>query len=321
MPNSDRLAGGVPRRKRRALFVGRLATVASGIVAVGLLAPILLEAGRPPERAVGSRSVEGGPDVNAVGPKPEVRSAGDEPAGVSEQPPGRRSGELANWTPERRVPGSAPIVGSSPVRSDRTSTTEPPVVLLPAGRRPSDIAAAASDQDLQRLQQEGGQAAGLASRAGDAPPSVPAPSVSPNEVDASAQAETKAAAGSDPGSGVPATTAALPANSDRPDASGDREGAGKRRSKAAAAAAPQAETQEARSRDRKPRAAPEKPALERQASAGRTRNPATQPPAPATPAAPPALAQPAPDRERVRLLGIPLPTGSEVRQCLLEFRC
>ena len=230
-------------------------------------------------------------------------------------------GELANWTPERRVPGSAPIVGSSPVRSDRTSTTEPPVVLLPAGRRPSDIAAAASDQDLQRLQQEGGQAAGLASRAGDAPPSVPAPSVSPNEVDASAQAETKAAPGSDPGSGVPATTAALPANSDRPDASGDREGAGKRRSKAAAAAAPQAETQEARSRDRKPRAAPEKPALERQASAGRTRNPATQPPAPATPAAPPALAQPAPDRERVRLLGIPLPTGSEVRQCLLEFRC
>ena len=186
MPNSDRLAGGVPRRKRRALFVGRLATVASGIVAVGLLAPILLEAGRPPERAVGSRSVEGGPDVNAVGPKPEARSAADEPAGVSEQPPGRRSGELANWTPERRVPGSAPIVGSSPVRSDRTSTTEPPVVLLPAGRRPSDIAAAASDQDLQRLQQEGGQAAGLASRAGDAPPSVPAPSVSPNEVDASA---------------------------------------------------------------------------------------------------------------------------------------
>jgi hypothetical protein len=171
------------------------------------------------------------------------------------------------------------------------------------------------------LQQEGVQGAGLASSAGDEPPGVPAPPVSPIEVDASAQAENKAAPGSDPGSGVPAMTAALPGNSDRPDASGDREGAAKRRSKATAAVAPQAETQEARSRDRKPRAAPEKPAFERQASAGRTRNPATQPPAAATPAAPPAPAQPAPDRERVRLLGIPLPTGTEVRQCLLEFRC
>ena len=321
MPNSDRLAGGVPRRKRRALFVGRLATVASGIVAVGLLAPILLEAGRPPERAVSSRSAEGWPDLEATGPKPEARSAADQPAGVSEQPSGGRPEELATWTPERRVPGSAPIVGTSSVRSDRTSTTEPPVVLLPAGRRPSDIAAAASDQDLQRLQQEGVRGAALASSAGNEPPGVAAPSASVNEVDASAQAETKAAPGSDPGSGVPATTAALPARSDRPDASGDQEGAGRRRSKAAAAAAPQADGQEARSRDRKPRAAPEKPALERQASAARTRNPATQPAAVATPTAPPASAPPAPDGERVRLLGIPLPTGSEVRQCLLEFRC
>jgi hypothetical protein len=317
MPISDRLAGNVPRWKRRVLFLGRLATVASGIVAVGLLAPILLEAGRPSERAVGSRSAEGWPDVNLVGPKPEARSAADQPAGVSEQSPGGRPGELANWIPERRVPGSAPIVGSSPVRPDPTSNAEPPVVLLPAGKRPSDIAATASDQDLQRLKQESVHATGSASSAGDGPPGVPVPSA--NEVDASAQAETKAAPGSDPGSGMPATTAALPARSERPDASGDREG--KRRSKAAAAAAPQTETQEARSRDRKRRTDPEKPALERQASAGRTRNPATQPQAVAAPTAPPASAPAAPDGERVRLLGIPLPTGSEVRQCLLEFRC
>jgi hypothetical protein len=319
MPISDRLAGNVPRWKRRVLFLGRLATVASGIVAVGLLAPILLEAGRPSERAVGSRSAEGWPDVNPVGPKPEARSAADQPAGVSEQSPGGRPGELANWIPERRVPGSAPIVGSSPVRPDPTSNAEPPVVLLPAGKRPSDIAATVSDQDLQRLKQESVHATGPASNAGDGPPGVPAPSASPNEVDASAQADTTAAPGSDPGSGMPATTAALPARSERPDASGDREG--KRRSKAAAAAAPQTETQEARSRDRKRRTDPEKPALERQASAGRTRNPATQPQAVAAPTAPPASAPAAPDGERVRLLGIPLPTGSEVRQCLLEFRC
>jgi hypothetical protein len=29
----------------------------------------------------------------------------------------------------------------------------------------------------------------------------------------------------------------------------------------------------------------------------------------------------APQEDRVRILGVPLPTGREIKECLLEFRC
>jgi hypothetical protein len=38
-------------------------------------------------------------------------------------------------------------------------------------------------------------------------------------------------------------------------------------------------------------------------------------------AQPDPVAQPAPQEDRVRILGLPLPTGREIKECLLEFRC
>jgi hypothetical protein len=58
---------------------------------------------------------------------------------------------------------------------------------------------------------------------------------------------------------------------------------------------------------------------EKPATAQRTRVAAAQPEASMPPTPPPATAEPA--EQRVHLLGITLPTGRKVRECLLEWRC
>jgi hypothetical protein len=76
----------------------------------------------------------------------------------------------------------------------------------------------------------------------------------------------------------------------------------------------------------KPRAATDKAEPERRkarlAESKRTRTAATQEQArPDLTTETSAVTQPAPDGERTRLLGIPLPTGREIKECLLQFRC
>lgn len=60
---------------------------------------------------------------------------------------------------------------------------------------------------------------------------------------------------------------------------------------------------------------------ERLATAPRTTTAGTQPGRGRDTSTTAAAAQPEAEDERVRLLGIPLPTGREVKECLLEFRC
>lgn len=62
------------------------------------------------------------------------------------------------------------------------------------------------------------------------------------------------------------------------------------------------------------------PTPRKPAGSARTRTAAAQTPATQGVDPPPTVA-PAPEEPRTRLLGIPLPTGREVKECLLELRC
>jgi hypothetical protein len=204
-----------------------------------------------------------------------------------------------------QVPGSVPILGSF-VRAAQTATHRP-VLGFPTSEHP---ASSGANAETVQAEKPGGPplVQALVSSSTDQPQPSPS-SVSRSSNGAAvtnARAATVAVATSTLGSDVPATTAATAVRSQPANAwfsPGNR--SAKRQVKAASL---DPERLEAKAQQPRSRA--------RQALSVKQRLARATPVQEETPAP-----QAGANRERMHLLGVPLPTGSELKQCLLEFRC
>jgi hypothetical protein len=275
--------------RRRAVLMGQVTTVLSGLAAVLLLAGVLLDAGRPASSKVAFRPATNWPEIKSGVPVLQTLSNADQRPNA--------------------------IVGSL-VSPSRTDNTEQLQVGLAAASRPSQIVSAGRAEMLQ------GSEASVSGPNHEAQPNVPVAFASRDEPTAREPAESKVK--SDLDSGVPTVT-----RSSAPEHRAS-EASTRRQVKAAALdpERPEKTAQQARSRAQQSLSA-KPPASGAEIERGNQRHTSAQQTGiagarqrgVAAPPEPPAVDQTAREEERMRLLGIPLPTGSELKQCFLEFRC
>jgi len=283
--------------RSRALLMGQVTTVLCGLAAVWLLAEVLLDAGRPASVRVAFRPVTNWPEIKRGGPELSTLNSADE------------------------LPGSS----ASPVNGNLRTTIENTVQLpaeLTAPRRADETTSGAESMQ--------GLTAPVSSSNHEAKSSVPLV-VSNGPSGANATAEPDAVVESNVGSASPVVTAAVAAPSVSPTRAGP-ELPTRPREKAAPGDPQRRGTnpQQAPSRAQQSLSTTalqsgEAPKLERRSqkrpSAQPTRIAAAQQQVPLAPSVPRGTEDPDPDNNRISLLGIPVPTGTELKQCLLEFRC
>jgi hypothetical protein len=297
----------VPNWRRGAVLAGLFTTVVGGFVAVVLFAWILLDVGNPASNKTTFRAAESWTEI-----KNDVRQMEDPT--VAERLTGavRTTSERMS-APGFPVPGSVPIIGSL-VRSAQTATHRP-ILGFPAPEGPSNRTSAANAEAVQAVGLgETPLVPALVSTPKNQPQPTPLVTSATTEMaETSARARTEAVATFTSGSDAPATTATSAARSSSSDARmGRKEGSAKRQAKAALLEPERRDARAQRPRSRARQALSAKPRL-----AGATPAQEESPALPASAASP----QAPPDRERMHLLGVPLPTGSEIKACLLALRC
>jgi hypothetical protein len=310
------MPGSATAWKRRAVLFGHVCTVVGGVIAVALLARILLEAGRPLASEPASKAADHGREfATPLAPSPEttgsVRAESFDGVRSSRQPSIFRTTD--------RVPGAAPIITNFVPSRPRDAHE------LAIPRRSFETAMTEVADALEVAKAHGGidgQSPVSSPGAERQPhPALPAPHPNRETMDSPLESKAVAALRQDT---RPEVSKAMPNVSQATETAeksiigigdGDRK--------------PRQPNQRAHSRALRP-SAPSQVAREQVKSerrdrkllaAHRARNsagPEHRVSAPPEVAAPP---EGQPSETRVHLLGIPMPTGSEVKQCLFEFRC
>jgi hypothetical protein len=284
--------------RSRALLMGQVTTVLCGLAAVWLLGEVLLDAGRPASVRVAFRPVTNWPEIKRGGPPSSIPSSADELAGSSAS---EHTGKLEK-------------------RTTIDNNVQPPAE-LPRLRLAYENAFAGGAESMQSLTPP------ASSSDHQVQPRVPVV-VSPDPSRAEAPPEPHANVNSNVGSAAPVVTPVAPLV---PPAGLGPEAPTRPREKGAVGD-PQrrANAQQVQSRGQQSLSARsfppgEAPGIERRTqrrpSAQPTRIAAAQEQVLLAPPEPRGTQEAVADKNRMRILGIPVPTGSEFKQCLLEFRC
>jgi hypothetical protein len=281
--------------RNRALLMGQVTTVLCGLAAVWLLAEVLLDADRPASVRVAFRPVTNWPEIKRGGPELSTPSSADELAGSSPSP-----------------------LEASLERGTTTDNTVQAPAGLPVRRRPYELTSTGGAEAMQGL------TAPVSSLDLKAQPSVRlVASDGPSEANAPAEPD-------DVRSAAPVVTSGVAAPSLAPT------GAGSKASTRPRERVPTRDPQRGETNDQQVQSRARhsfstvlpsregskvEPRSQKRPSAQPTRIAAAQQQElSATPTAR-GTEEAVPDKDRMRLLGIPVPTGSELKQCLFEFRC
>jgi hypothetical protein len=283
---------------RYLVSLSQITVVLGSVLAVVLLLRLAFEDTLPSTPGIFVGAAENWAEIkNSV---PELNSAAQVTALKRPETTLDRSGEVRN-TPatDDQVPGSPQIIRNLIQPLTERSLSQAP-----------ETASAATNNPFSEVNlKDAVQVEALVTR----PEAVPQPRV-----------PLAVASPEDANSNVTASVATPPVPSSR---TMDR-----RRDTAAAVQPPRQEVADQKARSRAPRSLSDgprttkakqlpKPPTERALFAQRTSPAAAGTQGPQITSAPPASSAGAADPTRNHLLGIPLPTGSEIKQCLLEFRC